>query len=308
MARPKKSGIEYFPFDVGFFRDKKVKLIKGEFGAKGLLVLLHIMCSIYEDEGYYKSWDADDCYLMSDDVGCGCTSQLIGEVVEGCVRRGLFDETVFDMFSILTSRGIQRRYLRGVETRDSIEIIQEYWLLDNSDKKDVPTGILNKITFRSQSPERNGVNLERNEIDCKIYPQSKVKDSKEKDSRAKERKEEHSAASGKAAAPAGQKHRYGEYSHVLLTDPQRDKLFADYGELETLKAITYLDEYIQMKGYKAKDHNLAIRRWVFKALEEERQRNERIQPRQNQSLEQAVNVGKEWLDARRRAAEATGRD
>lgn len=66
MARPKKSGIEYFPFDVGFFRDKKVKLIKGEFGAKGLLVLLHIMCSIYEDEGYYKSWDVQPHPTSSD--------------------------------------------------------------------------------------------------------------------------------------------------------------------------------------------------------------------------------------------------
>lgn len=64
------------------------------------------------------------------------------------------------------------------------------------------------------------------------------------------------------------KHIYGEYKHVKLTDSQRDKLFKDYGEAETLKAIKYLDEYIQMKGYKAKDHNLCLRKWVFDAIKE----------------------------------------
>ena len=63
-----------------------------------------------------------------------------------------------------------------------------------------------------------------------------------------------------------QKHRYGEYQHVLLTDSERDKLMDQYGEAETLAAIKYLDEYISEKGYKSKSHYLAIRRWVFDAV------------------------------------------
>lgn len=68
------------------------------------------------------------------------------------------------------------------------------------------------------------------------------------------------------------KHKYGEYKNVLLTDSEYEKLKKDYGEEETNKAITYLDEYIEMKGYKAKSHNLAIRKWVFQALKEQKQR------------------------------------
>jgi len=68
------------------------------------------------------------------------------------------------------------------------------------------------------------------------------------------------------------KHIYGEYNHVRLTDKERDKLFNDYGEDESLKAIKYLDEYIEMKGYKAKNHNLALRKWVFDAVREERRK------------------------------------
>lgn len=71
--------------------------------------------------------------------------------------------------------------------------------------------------------------------------------------------------------PRSRKHKYGEYEHVLLTDTERDKLFAEYGELESLEAIKYLDEYIEMKGYKAKSHYLCIRKWVFDAVKRDRQ-------------------------------------
>lgn len=73
--------------------------------------------------------------------------------------------------------------------------------------------------------------------------------------------------------PKEEKHRYGEYQHVLLTDRQFERLVNDYGEFEVHEAIKFLDEYIQMKGYKAKDHNLAIRKWVFGAVEEEKNKN-----------------------------------
>lgn len=69
--------------------------------------------------------------------------------------------------------------------------------------------------------------------------------------------------------PKEEKHKYGEYQHVFLTDRQHEKLINDYGEFEVQNAIKFLDEYIQMKGYKAKDHNLALRKWVFDAVQRE---------------------------------------
>lgn len=69
------------------------------------------------------------------------------------------------------------------------------------------------------------------------------------------------------------KHKYGEYKHVLLTDEEYKKLQEEYDPYHAQKAIKYLDEYIEMKGYKAKSHYLAIKKWVFNALEEEIRRN-----------------------------------
>uniref|UniRef100_A0A6M3LWN0 Uncharacterized protein n=1 Tax=viral metagenome TaxID=1070528 RepID=A0A6M3LWN0_9ZZZZ len=62
------------------------------------------------------------------------------------------------------------------------------------------------------------------------------------------------------------KKRYGEYKNVLLTDQEIEKLKKEYGEEETLKAIQYLSESIEMKGYKYKSHYLAMKKWVFDAV------------------------------------------
>lgn len=64
------------------------------------------------------------------------------------------------------------------------------------------------------------------------------------------------------------KHTYGVYKHVKLTDSELEKLKAEYSNADEL--ITFLDEYIEMKGYKAKSHYLAIRKWVKDAVKEKK--------------------------------------
>lgn len=60
------------------------------------------------------------------------------------------------------------------------------------------------------------------------------------------------------------KHKYGEYKNVLLKDEELQKLKDEYENWE--KLIQYLDEYIEMKGYKAKSHYLCIKKWVVDAV------------------------------------------
>ena len=85
------------------------------------------------------------------------------------------------------------------------------------------------------------------------------------------------AASCEAQPERNHKHKYGLYQNVLLTDPELEKLKADFGEASASEAIEFLDEYIEMKGYRAKSHYLAIRKWVFSAIKEKRQREQRTQ-------------------------------
>ena len=72
------------------------------------------------------------------------------------------------------------------------------------------------------------------------------------------------------------KRKYGEYAHVLLTDKEYTALCEEYGDIETGRAIVYLDEYIERKGYKAKSHYLCIRKWVFDAIKEDEQKKAKI--------------------------------
>ena len=57
------------------------------------------------------------------------------------------------------------------------------------------------------------------------------------------------------------KHKHGEYKNVLLSDSQYSKLLEDWGQEKLDFMIQKLDEGIQLKAYKYKDHNLAIRKW-----------------------------------------------
>lgn len=66
------------------------------------------------------------------------------------------------------------------------------------------------------------------------------------------------------------KHTFGEYKKVSLTDAEHRKLISEFGERETDQAIEFLDAYIAEKGYKSKSHYLAIRRWVFDAIEQKK--------------------------------------
>lgn len=96
------------------------------------------------------------------------------------------------------------------------------------------------------------------------------------------------------------KNRYGEYAHVLLKEVEVKKLSDEFGEVLTQKAITFLDEYIEMKGYKAKNHYLCIRKWVIDAVKE---RTSKSRPGHKQTMNDFVDVGKEWINERARISD-----
>ena len=80
------------------------------------------------------------------------------------------------------------------------------------------------------------------------------------------------------------KHKYGEYKNVLLKDSEINKLKEDYSNWEEL--IKYLDEYIEMKGYKAKSHYLAIKKWVVDAVRQHKPKDNGKQPSKHEYTEE----------------------
>jgi len=79
------------------------------------------------------------------------------------------------------------------------------------------------------------------------------------------------------------KKKYGEYKNVLLKDEEFEALKKEYplgkSEPSYEELIAFLDEYIEMKGYKAKSHYLCIIRWVIQAVKEKKQRETKSKPK-----------------------------
>lgn len=79
-----------------------------------------------------------------------------------------------------------------------------------------------------------------------------------------ERGEGTPAPAPKKSSPKAERHRYGEYKHVLLTDEQYKNLNVDFGSNAVAVYIKKVDEYCQQTGKTYKDYNLTIRNWIRK--------------------------------------------
>ncbi len=128
MARPQKQGLDYFPLDVDFFQDKKIRKLKAEYGADGVAIYLYILCEIYKN-GYYVIADEDFIDAMADELRMN--TNKINLVLKFLLGRSLFDNTLFQSDTVLTSISVQRRYQFALQERinDHTVKIEDFWLL-----------------------------------------------------------------------------------------------------------------------------------------------------------------------------------
>lgn len=107
-GRPTKQGIDYFPLDVGFFSDIKIRKISRACGSQSASILICLLCNIYKDEGYYILWDEDLPFVIADTVGV--SEGAVKEVLLKALQVGFFDNALYEKYNILTSYGIQKRF------------------------------------------------------------------------------------------------------------------------------------------------------------------------------------------------------
>lgn len=80
--------------------------------------------------------------------------------------------------------------------------------------------------------------------------------------------ESESESEGEARAPARERHKYGEYKNVLLSDSDMDKLKTEFpGDYE--QRIERLSEYLAQTGKSYKNHLATIRNWARRENEKE---------------------------------------
>lgn len=174
MSKPQKKGISYFPMDVDFWADKKVKILRARYGSDGISIYLYLLCAIYR-EGYYIKCDEDMRYIISDDLGI--KSETVEQVITYLAVRSMFDEQVYRSAEVLTSHGIQMRWQEAVKARASKTPIkvEDYWLLTKEE-----TSSFLKVAHFDDNSENYPLNSENYPLNSENYTTKKSKVNKSK--------------------------------------------------------------------------------------------------------------------------------
>lgn len=154
MARPNKTGLDYFPMDVT--TDDKFELIEAKYGLIGFGVIIKLYQKIYK-EGCYLDWNEEKALLFKKQVNVDINT--INAIINDAIAYNIFDNAIYNEFNVLTSKGIQKRFFNACDRRKVVEIHKNLIIVDI-----------------------NSINANINWINdnIKYTKKSKVKESKEK--------------------------------------------------------------------------------------------------------------------------------
>ena len=252
MPAPQKNGLDYFPLEVGFFSDKKIKRLRAKFGNDGVCVLLYLYTEIYR-EGYYIIYDDDLILDISDELNI--SENLTRQIADHLLSRTML--TVCEMHGgnlaesvkVLTAKSIQRRFqLAKKGLKRDVFVEAECWLLEKSETLD----------FIKMHPHDNKseINPSKSEINDDKSENYHTKESKGKERKVKESKEKeysadkpHTPARARFTPPTLEEVRQYCRERNSTVDPQS---FIDYYTA---------NGWIQGKGKPIKDWKAAVRYW-----------------------------------------------
>lgn len=164
-----KVGIGSFLLDC--HTNDNIAEIEAEYGIKGFAIIVRLWQKIYSENGYYCEWiERSPLLFLANWFGgnSGVDINLINSVVNRAIKIGIFNESMFSKYAILTSERIQEQYFDVVQRRKEIVVINEYLLVSVANFKE-------NVNIISKNVSKNEENV------CRIST-SKVKESKVKKS------------------------------------------------------------------------------------------------------------------------------
>lgn len=212
MARPIKQGLDYYPLDVGFLQDVKIRRIMRACGIQSIPVLISLLANIYRNDGYFLRWSPDMSFLIADELGV--SEGAVTATVDKAVQVDFFNANMYECYGVLTSEGIQSRFFEAASRRREVRYDARFLLINVNVYK-------------------NLVNVDNNPVNVDDNPQSKVKESKVKESK-EEGEERTSAAADEIMG------YYSSNIHPVSSLVEKDKLIAlveTHGEAFVHKAI-----------------------------------------------------------------------
>ncbi len=158
MARPRKTGLDYFPLDTDMLSDRKLQAPRRKFGYLASVVYLQLLCMLYRDKGYYIEFDGE----QRQDVATAILAEvLIGQyqpsldtilaVVEALVQSRLFDQRCYAQ-GILTSRRAQMVYYSATVERRAVRVNPAIWQLTPQEMREL-SGKHSLVKGENSTPE-----------------------------------------------------------------------------------------------------------------------------------------------------------
>lgn len=189
MARPPKTGLDYFPLDVNFLNDLKTKKLVRSFGASAVAVALNVFINIYRDNGYYAECDEDFIFLIADELKLD--EEYTKNVIEKMVDVEFFEKSLYKNHKILTSIGIQKRYLLASGRRVRSKINSVYDLINSQNEE----FMLTETEFLyTETPENDSFCIQK-------YTKEKKRKEKKRNKSKEEVQEEKNEAENLADEP-----------------------------------------------------------------------------------------------------------
>ena len=157
-----QSGVRFFPLDTSC--DTKLALLECEYGLKGFAVIIKLWQKIYGGEGYYIEWNKDVALLFAREVGL--SYEAVSEIINAAIRRDLFSSDLAARYGILTSAGIQKRYMEATVRRKEVILKKEYLLIRvEQNQKNVCITEGNVYIHKENAYIFNQINKEINKYD-----------------------------------------------------------------------------------------------------------------------------------------------
>ena len=130
MARIKKQGLDYFPLDTDFMKQRTVRRLMKLQGDRAFTVLLSALSAIYGGEGYYVHIDDAFCEDLSTDL-FDTDARQVKDILQTAITLGLFDERLYREYGILTSAHIQEQFLFCCKRRRKRGLDERFRLVEN---------------------------------------------------------------------------------------------------------------------------------------------------------------------------------
>ena len=172
MGRNRKTGLDWWPRDIGLYRDPKLRGARQRFGVLGPYVYECLLDMAYGDKGYfieYSGQGREDALWQLREYTAGLenvTLETLAAVVDQLVASGLFSAELYER-GFLTSKRIQMGYFIATVTRSAVPINFDIWLLTEQEMREKnPSGksfILREFISRAENAIYRTENPQRTE-------------------------------------------------------------------------------------------------------------------------------------------------